>query len=207
MPFKLTDQDRQEIVAEYKAGTTIQSIADAYGVTRRTVYDTLQGAGVQRRRRPGCKRQDFAAEDLDRMARLRRQGLSKEELQDEFSSGMDRINRALSQLGLAGRMPRRDAKDRLITHHGYAYVLVAPDDPMISMVGHRSKYVLEHRLVMARSLGRPLRDDETVHHINGVRDDNCLENLQLRIGKHGNGVVMTCNSCGSHDISAKEIAD
>ncbi len=73
------------------------------------------------------------------------------------------------------------------------------DDPMAVMRNHHG-YVLEHRLVMARKLGRPLLASETVHHIDGNRENNAPENLELRQGKHGKHIVMCCLDCGSRNI-------
>jgi hypothetical protein len=51
----------------------------------------------------------------------------------------------------------------------------APGDPNATA----NSYVYQHRSVMSEKLGRPLRKNENVHHLNGDRKDNRFENLEL----------------------------
>ena len=73
---------------------------------------------------------------------------------------------------------------RTITKQGYVLVLVP-------LSNGNWKYKPEHRVVMENKLGRRLLAGETVHHKNGDRTDNRLENLELWSRKHTSGQRVT----------------
>jgi hypothetical protein len=73
--------------------------------------------------------------------------------------------------------PVRTVTGRGYVHHTGYFIVPVPKELRHLTNGETS--APEHRLVMAKHLGRPLYPDESVHHKNGDRLDNRLENLEL----------------------------
>jgi len=73
--------------------------------------------------------------------------------------------------------------------YGYIETTISADNSYFSMApkpnGNRISYILEHRLIMAKYLHRCLEPYEHIHHKNGIRNDNRIENLELTLnGQH-----------------------
>lgn len=83
--------------------------------------------------------------------------------------------------------------NRWLRHGDPTKLLVAPQGSgYTGKDGYRvirvdGKAVREHRYVMEQAIGRSLYPDETVHHKNGQRSDNRLENLELWVSRHPKG--------------------
>ena len=61
---------------------------------------------------------------------------------------------------------------------GYILIRIYADNQFFPMAGKQG-HIREHRLIMAQHLNRLLEPWEIVHHTNGIRDDNRIENLEI----------------------------
>lgn len=200
----------EEVAARYKAGAYLADIANDYGVARESVTNHLRRAGVPIRARGTTVTGASANRKLTReqeadVVRLYVAGATAKEAGAKHGVTKGTALRILTAAGAPKRPAGKAPVNRRINSQGYVLVPMFDDsDPMASM-RTQTKRVLEHRLVMARALGRPLERDESVHHINGDRSDNRLVNLQLRKGQHGHGQCFRCADCGSPNVQAVTI--
>ncbi len=75
--------------------------------------------------------------------------------------------------------PKRNPETRTKSKNGY-WLIYRPGHPNAQKSQKSQKgRIFEHVFIMSEHLGRPLKKDETVHHKNGIRDDNRVENLEL----------------------------
>lgn len=201
-----TPEERDEIVARYQAGSKPSQIARDFRCSQSTIDRMLQRLGVwispKGLERVGAR---YAMDQKREMASRYESGDTIYKIAKVFDAQPQLIWSILKAAGVQFR-DKAWRGGRVTASGGYTAVTADSDDPIASSMAFVTGYVLEHRLVMAKSLGRPLTRHETVHHINGDKRDNRLENLQLRNGNHGKGVRLACLDCGSHNVAAAPLA-
>lgn len=205
----LTGAREQAAARDYASGMRMADLRRKYGVGQWAILSAVKRCNVKERPR-GQQVRRFSNNEQREIRRLYVSGWTQSQIAVQLSSSQAVIGRVLTSLGVAtrGRAARGSQhgswKGGRVRIGEYIGVLVEKDDPLHCMV-HQSGYVLEHRLVMARALGRPLTASETVHHLDGNKTNNAIANLQLRFGRHGKGVVLKCRCCGSTDIVPEEL--
>jgi len=78
--------------------------------------------------------------------------------------------------GLRKSLKTVDERKKRITHNGYVRFTVPGGGQYF-----------EHRYLMERHIGRKLLKGENVHHVNGVKTDNRIENLELWVTNQPSG--------------------
>ncbi len=94
-------------------------------------------------------------------------------------------------------------------HLKRGYIIVyKPDCP----ISHKDGFILEHRYVAWLNYGSRVTKKSTIHHKNGIKTDNRIENLEIREGPHGSGqsvsdlIVWAVEFLGRHGYLVQKAA-
>ena len=184
---------------------TVRSLSAEFGLSEGAVSKLLRRSGHS------ARRNEWTPDREQWVVRQYQAGQSQQQIADQLGVTQSVVSNRLRAAGFVLKRPAARGADHgswkggRVVMGGYVYLRPTAAD-LAYCRPNVTGYVAEHRLVMGRAMGRPVTGNETVHHINGDRTDNRPDNLQLRQGQHGNGVLMKCNECGSHDVRTEALS-
>jgi len=206
---KFDKEQEQSIINDYSTGMSLSQVAKKHNSKHETIWHLLKRNGVELRPR-GNEFRVPTTEQIEELIRKWEAQEPKRKIAKDLGISTKVLDRWIHYIGKTprgtwnqGENHHRWKGGRIIDHSGYIRICLDQNDQYYSMTA--SGYVPEHRYNMAQHLGRPLLKTESVHHINGDKTDNRIENLQLRIGQHGNAQAYCCAECGSNKLKPIEI--
>ena len=203
-----SSEEEIKIIRTYNDGCSLGSTAKIIGKgSKYSVREVLIRHNIEVRSSVK-KPTDLSENKIQQVLELYNQGMSRNKIASVVDLSRHLVGRVLSNR-IDSRLEKRYSKHckrgGRISHLGYVMIRLAENDLFYCMT-NQSGYVFEHRYVMAKSIGRPLKQTETVHHKNGNKEDNRADNLQLRSKSHGPGQAYKCNCCGSTNVSPVDLA-
>jgi hypothetical protein len=194
-------------ISLYELGESTNSIAKRYRTTHHTVKRFLEKSGIVLRTKREAHRKAFKAVETGEIyngkAVLQRENGRLFIVRNDHLTGLEgRSTQTLVRVNCdgCGRLHLSSVQNRGGRHvcssvcfskitsasgnHNWktGRKLKTSGHVLVYQANHpfaRKNFYPEHRLVIEEKIGRYLTPDEVVHHINGVKDDNRLENLCL----------------------------
>lgn len=208
-----TKEQLNDLVEKWKSGMTQKELKDHFHCGWSGIKTGLRKAGIKAK--------------YSRLERLRLSPNIEQKIENLWAEGTDaqtiakimKLDRATLCRWLENHGYKVEARrptgpkssgwrgGRRIDKNGYILITLEKKDPYLPFMAMKNGQCFEHRYIMAKYLERPLSRYETVHHINCLRNDNRISNLQLRHGNHGVGGIFQCQDCGSLNISAIPLSE
>ncbi len=201
----------REVCERYLAGESASELAISYGRSHHTITRVLRKNDVSIR---NTRMGNFTDEEKLLILGEWENGVALRLIREKYQTSVPILKQLI---GGAGYNLNREAKlgpknhqwrgGRRVSSQGYILVWADPNHPFYESMSQGktdrtgARYFSKHRIVMAEFLNRSLEAREQVHHMDGNRSNNEIENLQLRTtGNHGPGQCAKCKNCGSQEI-------
>lgn len=181
--FKISKED---LAGAYARLGSAEKIGREYGVSKKLILNHMKDLGIKR----AMSSKEKGLMHAEKIKKLAYEGLNGVQIARKLKTSPETVYAIAKREGI--EITDNFHKGYIITWAGYR-MLRTPEHPFADSKG----YVREHRLVMEKYLGRYLEEDECVHHVDGGKSNNSIENLELMLieehvklhhtGKEGRG--------------------